>query len=263
MISVWVAGALAASLAHAPLLSTADQRPGPVVAQSPAPVAPAPATTAEPNPFRNLLTNLGTDAKALATSTDSAWILGLGGAGALIMHQRDDDLHSWVLKQPVDSSVASFGSVLGDGFTQGGLAVAVWGIGRASSHRRVEHTGSDLIRAQVLNGVITQAIKFGAGRERPSGGSHSFPSGHTSATFATAAVIHANYGIAAGLPAYAVGTFVGWSRIRGNHHWLSDAIFGAAVGLASGRAASHKHNTPWSIVPVKTSGGAALYLIRR
>lgn len=262
MVSVWLAGALAASLAHAPL-PLVEQRPAPVTTQRPSSPATPSAPTAEPNPFRNLFTNLGTDGKALATSADSAWILGLGGAGALIMHQRDDDLHSWVLKQPTDSSAASFGSKLGDGFVQGGLAAAVWGAGRASGNRRVEHTGSDLIRAQLLNGVITQAIKFGAGRERPNGGHHSFPSGHTSATFATAAVIHANYGAAAGLPAYAVGAFVGWSRIRGNHHWLSDTIFGAAIGLASGRAATRSHNTPWTIVPVKTTGGAALYLIRR
>ena len=57
--------------------------------------------------------------------------------------------------------------------------------------------------------------------------------------------------------------FVSWSRIRTNHHWLSDVVAGAAIGLISGRSATRHHESSWTIAPVKTTGGAALYIIKR
>ena len=100
-------------------------------------------------------------------------------------------------------------------------------------------------------------------RERPSGGGHSFPSGHTSSTFATAAVLQARHGWAVGLPAYALGGIVAWSRVRSNHHWVSDVVFGAALGTAAGHAANRSAKKQWQVVPVKTTGGGAIYFVKR
>lgn len=233
-----------------------------LLSQTPAPPAlPAPPIAPE-NPFTHLLPHLGADLVALPTA-QNAGILATGGLFALVFKNNNDArLHTWVLEQKDTSSVASVGNVIGDGFTQAGGAVAVWLAGGASQNVRVETTGANLIRAQVLNGVLTQGLKIVAQRDRPDGGSHSFPSGHTSATFATAAVIQHDYGLAAALPFFALGSFVGYSRVRSNHHWLSDVAFGAALGIVAGRAASHSSPTNWTLVPVKTSGGAALYLVR-
>jgi membrane-associated phospholipid phosphatase len=200
------------------------------LAQTPAqPAPPKPPAIAAPapvpNPFRHMLTNLGKDARSLVTL------------------------------EPVN--------VLGDGFLQSGAAIAVWAFGREKKNVRLEATGSDLIRAQLLNGVITQALKRAVDRDRPDGGGHAFPSGHASAAFATAAVIQRNYGAVKSAPFYALGGFVGWSRVRTGHHWLSDVVFGGALGISSGLAATHGRAGKWSVIPVKTSGGAALYVIRR
>ena len=66
-------------------------------------------------------------------------------------------------------------------------------------------------------------------------GNGSFPSGHTSASFATATVIQRRWGWRAGLPAYALASYVGASRLHDNHY-LSDVAFGAGLGIAAGLA---------------------------
>lgn len=240
-----------------------------LLAQTPAPPAkpvpppPPPVVVAPANPFTHLLTNLGTDLRALPTP-QNAGIVATGGVLALIFKNSNDErLRTWVLEQDPSSLPASFGNFAGDGYTQSAAAIGVWLGGRASKNVRAETTGANLIRAQILNGVLTRGLKLIAQRDRPDGGSRSFPSGHASATFASAAVIQHDYGLVAALPVYALGGWVGYSRVRTNHHWLSDVAFGAALGIAAGRAASHSSPTRWNVVPVKTDGGAALYLIRR
>ena len=60
------------------------------------------------------------------------------------------------------------------------------------------------------------------------------PSGHTSATFASAAVLQDHFGWKVGVPSFAVAGFVGWTRIRDQHHWLTDVLVGAMIGFAVG-----------------------------
>jgi membrane-associated phospholipid phosphatase len=92
-----------------------------------------------------------------------------------------------------------------------------------------------LIRAQVLAQAITTGIKLSARRNRPDGGEFSFPSGHTSVTFATATVMLRHFGWKGGIPAYAVASYVAASRVHVKRHFLSDVAFGAVVGVVAGR----------------------------
>jgi membrane-associated phospholipid phosphatase len=248
MSSFWVAAALAAALNQTP----ANQPPAP----------PRTSASAPSNPFVNLLPNLATDVRALA-SESTAFVMGVGGAATIASHNNDLRIRDWVLKQPKDPALAKIGNVAGDAYLQGGLAVATWVAGRQSKNMRLERVGSDLVRAQILNGVLTVPLKYIADRERPDAGRHSFPSGHTSATFTTAAVIQRDFGVAASIPFYALGGLVSWSRIRTNHHWLSDDVFGAAIGITAGYAATKSGTGKWSVTPVKTKGGAAIYFTRR
>ena len=61
----------------------------------------------------------------------------------------------------------------------------------------------------------------------------SFPSGHTAASFAAATVLASFYPIAAPL-VYALATGVGVSRVHLGHHFPSDVVAGAMLGVASG-----------------------------
>jgi membrane-associated phospholipid phosphatase len=83
---------------------------------------------------------------------------------------------------------------------------------------------------------ITHALKYTVAKQRPENhGSHSFPSGHTSAAFQGASFIHRRYGWKFGIPAYLGAAFVGWSRIEGesDQHDIIDVIAGAGIGIAS------------------------------
>ncbi len=81
---------------------------------------------------------------------------------------------------------------------------------------------------------ITYGLKYSVNRTRPNGADYSFPSGHTSASFSSAAFIHKRYGFEKGRLAYFAAAFVGWSRIQAYKHYTTDVLAGAALGTISG-----------------------------
>lgn len=66
---------------------------------------------------------------------------------------------------------------------------------------------------------------------RPS--DHSFPSGHSAASFAAAHAL-AHFYPRQRIPLYTVAALVGLSRIRVGHHFPSDVAVGSAIGLGIG-----------------------------
>jgi membrane-associated phospholipid phosphatase len=119
--------------------------------------------------------------------------------------------------------------------------------------------GSELLRAQLLAQTISGAIKVTVNRTRPDGTNLSFPSGHAAVSFASATVLHRQFGWKAGVPAFALATYIGASRIQSKRHYLSDVAFGAAIGIASGRTITiGKGETRFSVTPMPLSGGAGL-----
>jgi membrane-associated phospholipid phosphatase len=130
-------------------------------------------------------------------------------------------------------------------------------------HAAVTHVGSDLIRAQVLNGLTTRGLKIFVDRRRPGGGGHSFPSGHSSATFASAAILGTHFGWKVAVPAYAVGGFVGWARVRDGEHWLTDVVVGATIGTIIGRTVARTHGSSWAVVPVVSGSSTGILIVKR
>jgi len=95
--------------------------------------------------------------------------------------------------------------------------------------------------------AVVYILKPIVDRQRPDGGSQSFPSGHAASAFAGAAFLQRRYGWAYGVPAYAVATFVAWSRVEAKRHWTSDVIAGGAIGIAGNLVFTHR----WSRVAVQ------------
>lgn len=86
----------------------------------------------------------------------------------------------------------------------------------------------------LLSLSTTILIKYTADRERPDrSDNYSFPSGHTSFSFNGATFLHRRYGINWGMPAYVLASFVGFSRVATQRHYLSDVLVGAGIGIAS------------------------------
>lgn len=99
----------------------------------------------------------------------------------------------------------------------------------------------------------TYILKYSIKKTRPDGSDrHSFPSAHTSITFANAAFLQRRYGWKFGGPAYALAAYVGWSRTFAKKHDWWDVVTGAAIGAGSAyiftRPFAQKHNL--SICPV-------------
>jgi len=231
-------------------------------AAAPPPVLQAPPAPPPDRPFARLFQNLGSDFVSLG-KVDTIGILGGGGFAAVIASYSDDRVDHWTLDHPAPS-VTAIGRVGGDGWTMAGAAVGTWAVGRALERPLLTHVGSDLIRTQVLNGVITRALKVAVNRQRPSDGGHAFPSGHSSASFASAGVLQQHFGWKAGAPAYAVAGFVAWTRVRDRAHWVSDVVFGAALGLASARAVTRGHDSrAWTVTPVAIPGGGGFQFSTR
>jgi len=140
------------------------------------------------------------------------------------------------------------------------IGVSLYGIGRLAKWRNVADLGLHGTEAVAISGIVTGIIKDAAGRARPyvsadtsphdfgfarglhkGGGYQSFPSGHSTAAFAAAAVVTSESqrwwprGIWFVAPAmYGGATLVGASRMYNNAHWASDVVLGAAVGTFSG-----------------------------
>jgi len=183
--------------------------------------------------------------------------LGVGGALALVTHPADQASVKTMSGSEAIDETFDAGSLAGN--LQPVAAVVVYAIGGLKHSPAVVEVGSALVEAQVVNGILTQVIKVAVDRTRPNGGSHSFPSGHTSATFATADVLEQRFGWKVGLPAYLGGIYVGAARMAERQHYLSDVVFGAAVGIASSRTAQirTKHGTI-AAYPAFTKGGAEI-----
>ena len=109
---------------------------------------------------------------------------------------------------------------------------------------------------------VTYALKYIVKKERPDrSDKHSFPSMHTSVSFTGAAFIQRRYGWKWGIPAYAVASYVGWSRTYGKKHDWWDVAAGAAIGIGSAyaftRPFAKKYNL--SISPVASDKHFGVY----
>jgi len=190
-------------------------------------------------------------------SVETAEWLGFGGAAALVMHAGDDTIHQWV----VDNNPSSLngGNEYGSQYLQIPLAIAWWGIGAAAGSDRNAAVGRDLLRAQLSVVSWTYAIKLTTNRTRPNGDPHSFPSGHATNSFATAMVLQEHFGWKLGVPAFAVATYTGVSRVIENQHWASDVVFGAFLGIASGRTVTlHMRDSRVTFAPLPVPGGGGV-----
>lgn len=228
--------------------------PVPARAQDEAP----PAERSGQSPFKAIVVTFAKDLSHLP-SVDTARVLGAGGALALAVHPVDAKLTREAHASEALDETLDPGATLGGGLVQVGVAVGTLAMGYVVHDSRVQSLGVDLIRAQAINAVITQGVKVAVGRTRPDGDRYSFPSGHSSASFATATVVQRHFGWKFGVPAYGLATYVAASRLQENRHYASDVIFGAAIGIVSARTVTIGHGTARvALSPVVLPGGAGV-----
>ena len=187
--------------------------------------------------FSTIFTCIPQDLRNMARPQSLVW-LGVGVGAAAGSALLDDGIDR-ALRDGDPDVFPKVGDQLGQAGLHFGVPFALYVVARATGHSDTAGFAVTLLRAQVANGIVTRTLKL-IPRARPfqekaSTWHGSFPSGHTSASFATATVIQRRFGWRAGLPAYVLASYVGLSRLHRNHY-LSDVAFGAGLGIAAGLA---------------------------
>jgi membrane-associated phospholipid phosphatase len=148
------------------------------------------------------------------------------------------------------------------------IGVSMYGAGRLAGNRKLASLGLHGTEALLIGEAAASVIKDVVGRQRPyvrplnansyqflrgvKGGNdyRSFPSGHSVAAFAAAAVVTGETSrnapnttwIVAPLM-YGGAALTGVSRMYNNQHWASDVLIGAGIGTFAGLKVVRYHDS--------------------
>jgi membrane-associated phospholipid phosphatase len=140
------------------------------------------------------------------------------------------------------------------------ITSSLYAVGRLGDRERMADLGLHATEAIVLGEGVTGVVKLLAGRARPyvvadtnprdfrfgrgirnARDYVSFPSGHSTAAFATAAAVTSEVSRwssgsewVVGPLMYGAASATGLSRMYNNEHWASDVVLGAAIGTFAG-----------------------------
>ena len=127
-----------------------------------------------------------------------------------------------------------------------GIPVALLVAGEIKGDKPLKQKALFIGESIVVSSVVTWGLKYSVKRLRPAtsypgeiipagtGGSPSFPSGHTSQAFATATALYMSWPKwYVGVPALAWASTVGYSRMYLGVHYPTDVVAGALVGIGS------------------------------
>lgn len=120
--------------------------------------------------------------------------------------------------------------------------------------------GTSLLAAGGTTFVLKELIH----ERRPDGSDNkSFPSGHTSVSFAAAATLEKRYGWKAGLPALGLASVVGLARVQADKHYVHDVLAGAAIGSISGLLLTSRHDGRVRLMPWSAHDGGGINVALR
>lgn len=122
-------------------------------------------------------------------------------------------------------------------------------VGVPTKHALLDRTIEETI-AHACSISATILLKYTVKRLRPDGSdTTSLPSGHMSFACVGAELTRMDYGWGWGGGAYAVAALVGFERLWGDKHWLTDVLAGAGIGILSA------HVGGWLLEPFKNLFG--------
>lgn len=191
--------------------------------------------------FPALFHNLGEDLWHVPRRNSVYWLMA-GSALAMAVHPQDKDLNQRLAGSDFADAFFKPGKYIGSLPVLLGTGVATWAVGRHRQRPRAMHLGMDLIESALLSEGIVEGLKFSVRRDRPlrengtRAPGYSFPSGHSTMTFAAATVLQQHLGWKWAVPTYTVASYVAISRMHDERHYASDVAFGAALGIVIGRS---------------------------
>jgi hypothetical protein len=187
------------------------------------------------------------------------WLVPFAGITAgLLVTDRDVNLH----QSSSPSGIKNYRNLSNYGVA--GMAGAAGGLylwGRVTDDAHKQETGILSGEAAVDALLVSTAMKYSFGRERPSEdsfhgkfwqGGDSFPSDHAVAAWALASVLTHEYpGPLTKFLAYGAASAISIARVRGQEHFPSDVLVGSGIGWLTGWQVYRAHHH------TEVGGGAA------
>ena len=180
------------------------------------------------------------------------WLVPFAGLTAgFLVTDRDASLHLSNSPNTLKryQHLSNYG-IAGMAGTVGGLYL--WGMATNDAHKQEAGVLSGEAAVDAL--LISEALKFATGRERPGldssrgkfwQGGDSFPSDHAAAAWAVASVLTHEYpGIFTKILAYGAASAISISRVQGKRHFPADTFVGSGIGWLSGWQVYRAHHNP-------------------
>jgi hypothetical protein len=151
------------------------------------------------------------------------------------------------------------------------MLAGTWAAATLFDSRGGREEGKFMLEATALTMLSTTVFKMALGRQRPNEtaqvdawreGGDSFPSMHVSVAFAVGTVLAESgsddYRWLRRTLGYGLAAATAYARVDGNAHWTSDAVAGAALGIATAQFTlnhGHDHARPdelaFALLPVE------------
>lgn len=202
--------------------------------------------------LHSIFPTLRDDAIAVYTDPGNLTFLGLSLAATIgIRQDADDEVREYTLEHPGRWGRANdWIEPIGNTSVQLPVLFGLYGYSVYTEDDENLELSRTLVRAYALTGLSTVMVKGVANTDRPSDefmdGKWGLPSGHSSTSFAIAAVLDEYYGHHVGVPAYIMAGLVGWSRVDHRQHDVSDVVFGSALGYVIGKTVAERVYDPES-----------------
>jgi membrane-associated phospholipid phosphatase len=146
----------------------------------------------------------------------------------------DDAIRRRTKGQDELSDMSETIQIIGNPATHFGGAGVLWLSSALMKDAREHEVAKSLVDALAVNGMSTILLKVATNTHAPDGEGYAWPSGHTSSSFAAAAVLSEYYGPWVGIPSLALAGLVGYQRIDSRVHDFSDVVFGGFLGYVIG-----------------------------
>lgn len=208
--------------------------------------------------FDNFTSPLCTDAKYIF------WTGATITAGLRVLKKyKGDEIQNRANQKNHLKDFGEVGGTIGYGYLNAAYFLGQLAFGGEKGSARAEH----MLEASFYTVGVTVGLKKSIHETRP--GYHddhdSFPSGHSSAAFAFASVISAQHGWLWGTGAHIMATFIAFSRLNDDWHYLHDVTAGMTIGMsyAWGIYFNHQdHSKPYwfSLLPTSDLSGANLQI---
>lgn len=202
-------------------------------------------------------------------TTDAKYIT-YGGLAASLSVYLNKDSRQYRKRESYDEAkpfkdYGFIGDLLGFGVLNTLYGVSTLGYGYAKDSKESYEAFEHMTKASLYSLGLTMVLKKSINEKRPGypDDPDSFPSGHSSGSFAFASVVAARHGWAWGAPAYLTALFISFSRINDDFHYLHDVLFGMTIGAAYGWGLHYNYEKgkPYYFVPQLLNDGGKLSVV--